>query len=137
MAYGDDFMDYIKDEYGVDNFVRDILDKEDEKTHFLRDDQGVKEFSSHWIILTDYYKNKFGKGVRDKDAIGKLTNIEGFDLIDKIYNFRCELFKADFVLNEDFRKKLAENLTHLKTITQRLLREKRERNEFLIKNKEW
>jgi hypothetical protein len=29
MAYGDDYIDYIKDEYGVENFLRDSLKKED------------------------------------------------------------------------------------------------------------
>lgn len=137
LQYGDDFIDYIKDEYGVDNFVRDVLAKEDEKTHFLRDNQHVKEFSSHWIILTDFYKERFGKSVRDRDAINSLIKIRGFKSLSQLYDFRCELFKADFKPDDRFKKRLAKNLIELKKITHRLLEQKRKRNEYLINNKEW
>lgn len=137
MLYGDDFMDYIKDEYGVDNFVRDVLEKEDGKTHFLKDDPEVREFSAHWLILTDYYKDKFGKGIRDKNAVERLMKIRGFKTVAKLYEFRCELFKADFILSDKFKKKLTKNLVLLKKITTRLLDQKRKKNEYLIGNKEW
>ena len=137
ILYGDDFIDYIKDEYGVDNFLHDVLEKEDSKTHFLKDDPEVREFSAHWFILTDYYKKEFGKEIRDKDAVGRLINIRGFKNISKLYKFRCELFKADFALNDKFRKKLTRNLILLKRTTSNLLAQKCKKNKYLIENSEW
>lgn len=137
LRYGDDFMDYIKEEVGVENFLRDKLSREDEKTSFLQNDLEVKEFSSHWFILTDYYKSKFGKRVRDKDAVDNLSKIYGFKILLKVYDFRCALFKADFYLNDKFRKDLTKNLLILKRITTKIVNEKQKKNEFLIKNKIW
>ena len=137
MAYGDDYIDYIKDEYGVENFLSDILKKEDEKTNFLKDNPDVKEFSVNWFILTDYYKSKFGKRIRDKNAIDNLMKIRGFKTLAKIYEFRCNLFKADFILNDKFKQNLSKNLILLRRITSRLLLQKQKKNDFLIKNKEW
>jgi hypothetical protein len=107
------------------------------KTDFLKDDPSVKEFTVHWFILTGYYKNKFGKRIRDKDAIENLMKIRGFKTLGKIYEFRCILFKADFILNHKFKQKLSKNLILLKKITERLLLEKKKKNDYLIKNKEW
>lgn len=135
--YGDDFIDYIKDEYGIDKFVKEVLEKEDNKIHFLKDDFEVKEFFAHWLILTDYYKDKFGKRIRDKDAVDKLMQIRGFKAVAKIYKFRCELFKADFTLNDKFKNKLTKNLVVLKKIITRLLDQKNKENKYFIENKEW
>jgi hypothetical protein len=130
-------MNYIKDEYYVDKFIEEVLEKENSKTYFLMNDPGVREFSAHWLTFTDYYKDKFDKGIRDKDAIDKLKQTTGFKSVARLYQFRCKLFKADFILNNKFKMNLTKNIATLKKITTRLLDQKRKRNKYLIGNMEW
>ena len=137
ILYGDDFMDYIKDDFGVENFLKDILKGGDEKCYFLENNPKVKEFSANWFIVVDYYKSKFGKNIRDKDAIERLSNIMGFKSLPKIYDFRCRLFKADFSIDNEFKQELTENLSVLKKISKKILVDKKKINNYFIKNKDW
>jgi hypothetical protein len=137
MLYGDDYMDYIKDEVGVDTFLSNSLKKSNEKTDFLKNDKLVIEFATNWLVLTNYYKDKLGKNIRDKDAIAILEKEKNFKNIGNLYIFRCELFKADFNLDKKFNNKLKKNLLQLKKINKVIQSEKDSRNNHLIKNKVW
>lgn len=137
MLFGDEYMDYIKDEIGVDKFLQNSLGKEDSKSLFLKDSTEVKEFFVNWIIFTRYYKERFGKKVRDKDAVEKLSKEEEFNGLSDLYDFRCSLFKADFFVDEEFRNLLNRNLFLLKQMNKVILEENSERNQNLIENKVW
>lgn len=89
------------------------------------------------MVLTNFYKERYGKNVRDKEAVEKLYKEFNFKILSKLYDFRCELFKADFSLSEKFDFKLKRNLGRLETINSRIKKETDSRNKYLIKNKVW
>ncbi len=137
ILYGDNFIDYIKDDYGVEKFLRDIFRDRGEKGTFLKNNQKVKKFAANWIAFTDYYKSRFGKNIRDKDAINKLSKEEKFNELEKLYSFRCKLFKADFSLEEGFYIQLKKYLLLLQKINRGILQARRKRERYLIKNTDW
>lgn len=137
MLYGDDYIDYIKDEAGVDNFLNNSFKKNDEKSNFLKNNELVIEFTKNWLVLTNFYKEKYGKNVRDKDAVEKLSKEFNFKTLSNLYDFRCHLFKADFNLSEKFNIKLKRNLDRLEKINNIIKKETDSRNKYLIKNKVW
>ena len=137
MIYGDDFIDYIKDDYGVERFLRDIFRGRNAKGVFLKKNRKVKEFVANWIIFTEYYKERFGKNIRDKDAVDKLFQEQNFKGLKRLYSFRCELFKADFSLDKDFYIRLDKYLVLLRKINRTILQAQRKRERYLIKNNEW
>ena len=137
MIYGNDFIDYIKDDYGVERFLRDIFKERGAKGTFLKNDQRVKKFSANWIVFTDYYKNKLGRNVRDKDAIDKLSKEPRFKGLKRLYAFRCRLFKADFSLDEAFYVRLEKYLSLLQKLNRETLQARHKREQYLIKNTDW
>ena len=137
IIYGDDFIDYIKDDYGVEKFLRDIFRGRNAKGVFLKNNRKVKEFVANWIVFTEYYKERFGKNIRDKDAVDKLFQEQNFKGLKRLYSFRCELFKADFSLDKDFYTRLDKYLVLLRKINRTILQAQRKRERYLIKNNEW
>jgi hypothetical protein len=137
MLYGDDFMDYIKDDYGTERFIKEQLDKDIANRIFFETNQMVKEFAVQWLVFTDYYKNRFGQGVRDIDAVEKLKCEKIFSKIEDLYNFRCRLFKSDFHPNNKFSTELKSNIKYLKKLNKYVFKKRTIRNLFLIENKEW
>ncbi|GEM_PF-2239542 len=137
IIYGDDFIDYIKDDYGVEKFLRDIFRNRNAKGVFLKNNPKVKEFVANWIVFTEYYKKRFGKNIRDKDAINKLSAELKFGGLKRLYSFRCELFKADFSLDKAFSIRLEKYLTILKKMNSVIFKERRKREQYFIRNKDW
>jgi hypothetical protein len=106
MLYGDEFIDYIKDEVGVDNFLKDVFArKEQQKNDFLLNDKKVETFLKRWAGFVHKYKNLYGQAVRDTDAIKKLKD-SGILADASLYAFRNKLFKADFELDKNFISEL-------------------------------
>lgn len=137
MIYGDDFIDYIKDDYGVERFLRDIFRYRNSKGFFVKNNPKVKEFVANWIVFTEYYKNRFGKSIRDKDAIEKLSKETEFNGLTRLYSFRCELFKADFSLDKAFSIRLKKSLILSQKMNRVVLKKRISREQYLIKNKDW
>lgn len=137
MLYGDDFIDYIKDEVGVDNFLKDVFErKEKQKNDFIIKDKRVAEFFKQWAIFVHKYKNLYGQAIRDRDAINKLIT-GGIIEDDSVYSFRNKLFKSDFDLNESFMGELDSSLTKLNLINSKLDLPLKEKDKKLIESKIW
>jgi len=110
MLFGDDYIDYIKDEVGVDNFLKDVFTrKEEQKREFILNNKMVETFFKKWASFVHKYKNLYGQAVRDADAISKLQQV-GVLVDDSLYQFRNKLFKSDFELNKMFEVELDENI---------------------------
>ena len=137
MLYGDDFMDYTKDDYGIRRFLREQLGKEKEKSSFFKTNLLVGEFAIQWLIFTDYYKYRFGQNIRDKDAISRISKENNFKKISDIYKFRCHLFKSDFSPSEDFEEQLKDNVVSLKEMNRHIFEKRERRNKYLINSTEW
>jgi hypothetical protein len=137
LILGDEQYEYIKDEIGVENFLKEQFDNYYKEQEDIVNNQDVKSFFVFWILIVSYYKFKFGKGIRDKDAVGKLKFLKGFEEIEKLYVFRNNLFKFDFNYNDSFKKELKINVNKLKKIVSLMNKERRKRDKRLIENKEW
>ncbi|MCX6753245.1 MAG: hypothetical protein NTW62_02805 [Candidatus Nomurabacteria bacterium] len=137
MILGDEQYEYIKDEVGVENFLKQQFDNYYTEQEDIIDNQDVKNFFVFWILIVSYYKFKFGKGIRDKDAVGKLKSLKGFEKIEDLYAFRNNLFKFDFNYNDPFKKELKANVSKLKKIVAIINKERKKRDQRLIENKEW
>lgn len=135
--YGDEFIDYIKDDYGVERFLREELDKEDVKSRFFKTTLLVKEFTTQWLIFTAYYKNRFGQQIRDKDVVSKLSRENKFKKIPNLYSFRCRLFKSDFFPDDSFYNELKTNLALIKKLNSDIFKRKEKRNKYFIENTKW
>jgi len=85
----------------------------------------------------NYYKFKFGKRTRDKEAVGKLKSLKSFKEIEDLYSFRNNLFKFDFIYNDSFKKELKINVNKLKKIVSFINKKRRTRDKFFIENTEW
>lgn len=137
MLYGDDFIDYIKDEVGVDNFLKDIFERQEkQKNDFILNDKRVSNFFKQWAILVHKYKNLYGQSIRDKDAIDRLIATGIIDN-DSLYSFRNKLFKSDFNLDESFMNELDSNLTKLNLANSKLDLPLKEKDKKLINSKVW
>jgi len=113
MLYGDEFIDYIKDEVGVDNFLKDVFTrKEEQKRDFILNDKTAEIFFKKWASFVHKYKNLYGQAVRDADAISKLQQA-GILADNSLYQFRNKLFKSDFEFNKAFVAELEENMKKL------------------------
>jgi hypothetical protein len=137
LILGDEKYEYIKDEVGVENFLKEQFDNYYKEQEDIINNQDVRNFFVFWILIVSYYKFKFGKGIRDKDAVSKLKSFKGFNEIEYLYSFRNNLFKFDFDYNESFKKELKTNVSKLKQIVSVINKERRKRDQHLIKNKEW
>lgn len=134
LMFGSDLIDYIKEEYGIENFLNDIFRQEDERIAFLAGEK-IKEFTTQWIIFTDHYKKLFGKKIRDKDAINKLSKEKKFKDISELYSFRCKVFKSDFVKDEKFISDLNFYLKLLIKINKVIIKKRKNQRDWLIQNK--
>ncbi len=137
LILGDEKYEYIKDEIGVENFLKESFDNYYREQEDIISNQDIKSFFVFWILIVSYYKFKFGKNIRDKDAIGKLKFLKGFEKIEGLYTFRNNLFKFDFNYNDSFKKELKTNVNKLKKIVTAINKERKRREQRLIKNKEW
>lgn len=135
--YGDDFIDYIKDEVGVDNFLKDVFTrKEEQKRNFILNDKKVETFFKKWASFVHKYKNLYGQGIRDCDAISKLQQA-GILADDSLYKFRNILFKSDFELNKEFVAELDENIIKLNEADSKLDLPISGKDKKLIESKTW
>lgn len=132
LIYGDEFTDYIKDDYGVNKFLKKVF--EDEKIIFLKNSKDVIEFMINWTIFVYYYKNRLGRSIRDKEAMDILCKEEEFNKINEIYSFRCNIFKADFTVDENFQQKLKDYLKQLKRINTYIQNDK---IKYFVNSKVW
>ena len=137
LILGDEQYEYIKDEVGVDNFLREQFANQNKMSDEMLIDKDIQKFSSNWFLFVEYYKTKLGKRVRDKDAIDKLKNKSGFESLEVLYKFRNKLFKADFNYDLEFKTELKERLRVLLRIVKHIKSEKRKKDSYLIKNKLW
>ncbi len=137
LILGDDQYEYIKDEVGVENFLKEQFDYYYKEQEDIINNQDVKDFFVFWILIVSYYKFKFGKNIRDRDAINKLKSLKYFNEIESLYSFRCNLFKFDFNYTDSFRKELKINVSKLKKIVDHINKDRRSRDKSLIENKEW
>lgn len=137
LILGDEQYEYIKDDIGIENFLKEKFDNYYKEQEDIINNQDIKNFFVFWILIVSYYKFKFGKGIRDKDAIGKLKSLKGFGEIEDLYSFRNNLFKFDFRYNDAFKKDLKTNVRKLKKIVTFINTERKKRDKFLIENKEW
>ena len=137
LILGDEQYEYIKDEIGVENFLKEQFDNYYEEQEDIIDNQDIKNFFVFWILIVNYYKFKFGKKIRDKDAVGKLKSIKSFKEIEDLYSFRNNLFKFDFNYNDSFKKDLKINVNKLKKIVSYINKKRRTRDKFFIENTEW
>jgi len=137
LILGDEDYEYIKDEVGVENFLKEKFDSYYKEQEDIIKNKSIRDFFAYWIQIVSYYKFKFGQRIRDKDAIQKLKEIRGFENIEGLYLFRNKLFKFDFNYNENFKKELKNNVHLLKSLVEIINNERKERDIFLIDNKEW
>ena len=137
LILGDDQYEYIKDDVGVENFLKEQFDNYYKEQEDIISNQDVKDFFVFWILIVSYYKFKFGKNIRDKDAISKLKSLTGFKEIESLYSFRNNLFKFDFSYTDSFKEKLKINVSKLKKIVDHINTERRSRDKSLIENEEW
>lgn len=141
MFFGDDYIDYIKDDYGLEKFLKEKLESGRKikfaKRNFFETTETVKDFAVQWLIFTDYYKDRFGQGVRDKDATKRLAKEKRFKNITKLYKFRCQLFKSDFSVNKDFLAKLSKWVFYIKKLNMLNFKDAEARDRYLLKSKEW
>ena len=137
LILGDEQYEYIKDEVGVENFLKEQFDNYYKEQEDIINNQDIKDFFVFWILIVSYYKFKFGKNIRDKDAVGKLKLLKDFAEIEDLYAFRNNLFKFDFNYDDSFKKKLKSNVSKLKKIVGVINKERRKRDKRLIENKEW
>jgi hypothetical protein len=137
MILGDEEYEYIKDEVGVENFLKEQFDNYYKEQEDIISNQDIKDFFVFWILIVSYYKFKFGKNIRDKDAVGKLKSLKDFTEIEDLYAFRNNLFKFDFNYDDSFKNKLKSNVSKLKKIVGVINKERRKRDKRLIENKEW
>ena len=137
LILGDEQYEYIKDEIGVENFLKEQFDNYYKEQDDIIANQDIKNFFVFWILIVSYYKFKFGKGVRDKDAVAKLKTLKNFKEIESLYRFRNNLFKFDFIYDDSFKKELKTNVNKLKKIVALINKERKKRDQRLIKNKEW
>ena len=137
LILGDEQYEYIKDEVGVENFLKEQFDNYYKEQEDIINNQDIKDFFVFWILIVSYYKFKFGKAIRDKDAVSKLKSTKNFTEIENLYAFRNNLFKFDFNYNVSFKNELKTNVSQLKKIITVINKERRKRDQHLIKNKEW
>jgi hypothetical protein len=137
LLLGDEQYEYIKDEVGVEIFLKEQFDNYYKEQEDIINNQDIKNFFVFWILIVNYYKFKFGKGIRDKDAVGKLKSVKSFKEIEDLYSFRNNLFKFDFNYNDSFKKELKINVNKLKKIVTVINKERKKKDQRLIKNKEW
>jgi hypothetical protein len=137
LILGDKNYEYIKDEVGVENYLKEQFDSYYKEQEDIIKNKSIRDFFAYWIQIVSYYKFKFGQRIRDKDAIQKLKDILGFENIEGLYLFRNKLFKFDFNYNENFKKELKNNVDLLKSLVEIINNERKERDTFFINNKEW
>ena len=137
LDFGDNFVDYIKDEIGVENFLEEIfLQEENKKRNFLLNNPQVIDFLKKWVIFVQKYKNLYGQHVRDADAITHLRTT-GILQDDSLYKFRNKIFKADFCPDEIFLSELVDYLKILEDADSKIDLEINQKNKELINNKIW
>jgi len=135
--YGDEFIDYIKDDVGVDQFLKDVFTrKEQQKREFLLNDKNVERFLKKWASFVHKYKNLYGQSVRDKDAISSLRKA-GVLADNSLYEFRNKLLKADFEYGKSFVAELEENVKSLDEADSKLDLSLPIKDQKLIDSKLW
>ena len=137
LLLGDENYEYIKDDVGVENFLKEQFDNYYKEQEEIIKDKNIKDFFVFWILIVSFYKFKFGKNIRDKDAIDKLKKTKGFEQIEELYSFRNKLFKFDFDYNDTFKKELDKNVSKLSKVVGIINKKRKTRDKYLIKNKEW
>lgn len=137
LILGDEQYEYIRDDVGIQKFLKEQFDNYYKEQEDIINNQDIKSFFVFWILIVNYYKFKFGKRIRDKDAIEKLKVLGGFKEIENLYSFRNNLFKFDFKYDNSFKKDLKTNVSKLKKIVSIINKERRARDQFYIENTEW